>query len=97
MENSSTQVEIKSTHVSPKKLKSSKQAAYSSGRSEGYRHYSKAPLTEAVLDIRVELPSEITLQELAKVQEGEENDTQKRRMLACCWANVNGVTSWCFC
>lgn len=58
--------------MSLKKLKISKQVARSAGSSKGTRHYSKAPLTEAVLDIRVELPSEVTLQELKKIQEGEE-------------------------
>jgi len=41
-------------------------------------HYSKAPLTEAVLDIRVELPSEITIQDLSEVQIGEEERYPQR-------------------
>ncbi|MEO6203444.1 MAG: TIGR04255 family protein [Nitrospirales bacterium] len=64
--------------MSLKKLKSSKQGPRSSGRHEGPKHYSKAPLTEAVLDIRVELPSEITLHELKEVQLGQEERYPKR-------------------
>ncbi len=64
--------------MSLKKLKASKQVVRTSGRGEEYRHYSKAPLTEAVLDIRVELLSEITLQELAKVQSGQEKQYPKK-------------------
>ncbi len=64
--------------MSPKRLKVSKQSAGSPSRSKGSRHYSKAPLTEAVLDIRVELPGEITLQELRDVQVGEEESYPRR-------------------
>lgn len=42
------------------------------------KHYSRAPLTEALLDIRVELPSEVGLSSLAKVQVGQEDDYPKR-------------------
>jgi uncharacterized protein (TIGR04255 family) len=37
------------------------------------RHYPKAPITEAVIDIRVELPPEVSLATLAEVQVGEES------------------------
>lgn len=36
------------------------------------KHYSKAPITEAVIDLRVELPSKITVDDLVKVHHGEE-------------------------
>jgi len=56
----------------------SKQASRSQGKSKSPTHYSKAPLTEAVLDIRVELPNEITLQQLRNVQDGEEEKYPRR-------------------
>jgi len=64
--------------VSPKNVKISKPAARSLVRRGSSTHYSKAPLTEAVLDIRVELPGEITLQELKDVQIGEEEKYPRR-------------------
>jgi uncharacterized protein (TIGR04255 family) len=36
------------------------------------RHYKKPPITEAIIDLRVELPSEISLTQLDKAHEGEE-------------------------
>ena len=36
------------------------------------RHYQKPPITEAIIDLRVELPAEIGLTELSKAREGEE-------------------------
>lgn len=64
--------------MSPKNVKISKPAARSLVRRGSSTHYSKAPLTEAVLDIRVELPGEITLQELKDVQIGEEEKYPRR-------------------
>jgi len=64
--------------VSLKKVKNRKRANDSPRKTKSSTHYPKAPLTEAVIDIRVELPSEITLQELKKVQEGEEDHYPRR-------------------
>jgi uncharacterized protein (TIGR04255 family) len=64
--------------VSPQKVKGSKAMVRSPRRSKRATHYSKAPLTEAVLDIRVELPSEIKLQELKEVQAGEKERYPRR-------------------
>lgn len=36
------------------------------------RHYQKPPITEAIIDLRVELPAEIGLTELSKARAGEE-------------------------
>ncbi len=36
------------------------------------RHYQKPPITEAIIDLRVELPAEIGLTALSKAREGEE-------------------------
>lgn len=36
------------------------------------RHYQKPPITEAIIDLRVELSAEIGLPELSKAREGEE-------------------------
>jgi uncharacterized protein (TIGR04255 family) len=36
------------------------------------RHYQKPPITEAIIDLRVELPPEISLTELNKAHEGQE-------------------------
>ena len=58
--------------MTSQKKKVSKQASRPQGKSKSPPHYSKAPLTEAVLDIRVELASEITLQQLREVQVVEE-------------------------
>lgn len=35
-------------------------------------HYDKSPLTEAVIDLRVELPEEVTLDVLARLQSGQD-------------------------
>ena len=64
--------------MSPKKAKIRKETIGNPRKTKRSMHYSKAPLTEAVLDIRVELPSEITLQDLKKVQEGEEDSYPRR-------------------
>lgn len=64
--------------MNPKKAKQSKRTTGSSSRRKSITHYSKAPLTEAVLDIRVEVPSEITLHELKNVQVGEEERYPRR-------------------
>lgn len=42
------------------------------------KHYSRAPLTEALIDIRVELPSEMTLSNLSKVHVGQEENYPRR-------------------
>ena len=44
-------------------------------------HYAHAPLTEALLDIRVELPTEVGLSKLAEVHHGQEEDYPKREEL----------------
>lgn len=36
------------------------------------RHYPKAPITEAIIDLRVELPSDIGLEELRRAHAGQE-------------------------
>lgn len=36
------------------------------------RHYRAAPITEAIIDLKVELPTNITVTDLGKVQEGQE-------------------------
>lgn len=36
------------------------------------RHYANAPITEALIDLRVELPTHITIADLEKLQVGEE-------------------------
>ena len=64
--------------MTSQKIKGSKQASRSQGKNTNPTHYSKAPLTEAVLDIRVELPSEITLQQLKDVQAGEKEKYPRR-------------------
>ncbi len=56
-----------------------KQTSRPRGKSKSPIHYSKAPLTEAVLDIRVELPNEITLKELRGLQVGKEEERYPRR------------------
>jgi uncharacterized protein (TIGR04255 family) len=40
--------------------------------SSSKRHYPKAPITEAVIDLRVELPPQFSAEDLAKAQKGEE-------------------------
>ncbi len=64
--------------MKPQKIEISKQGARSPRKIKKTIHYSKSPLTEAVLDIQVELPSEITLQELGNVQVGEEERYPRR-------------------
>ena len=64
--------------MTAQRKKISKQTPRAQGKSKSPTHYSKAPLTEAVLDIRVELPSEIKLQELRAVQVGEEERFSRR-------------------
>ena len=64
--------------MTSQKEKISKQTSRSQGKIKSPPHYSKAPLTEAVLDIRVELPSEITLQKLRDIQVGEEENYPRR-------------------
>jgi hypothetical protein len=39
------------------------------------RHYEKPPITEAIIDLRVELPPEIGLTELNKAHGGEEQSS----------------------
>jgi uncharacterized protein (TIGR04255 family) len=58
--------------MTTQRKKPAKQTSRHRGKNKSPTHYSKAPLTEAVLDIRVELPSEIALQDLSGVQIGEE-------------------------
>lgn len=41
--------------------------------------YARAPITEALIDIRVSIPDEITVAELARVNIGEETGYPKRR------------------
>lgn len=36
------------------------------------RHYANAPITEAVIDLRAELPTDVTVADLQKVQAGQE-------------------------
>ena len=55
-----------------KKIKNSKRI------SKIPKHYVRAPLTEALIDIRVELPSEIELSNLLRMQTGQENTYPKR-------------------
>lgn len=43
------------------------------------RHYAKPPITEAVLDIRVELPGDVTLSTLAEIHPEREEDYPHRR------------------
>ena len=45
------------------------------------RHYSKAPITEAIIDLRVELPERITLADLEAIHPKEESNypTKKNR------------------
>jgi uncharacterized protein (TIGR04255 family) len=40
--------------------------------SSSEKHYQKAPITEAVIDLRVELPSKVSVDDLAMVHRGEE-------------------------
>jgi uncharacterized protein (TIGR04255 family) len=40
--------------------------------SSSKRHYPKAPITEALIDLGVELPANFSAEDLAKVQKGEE-------------------------
>lgn len=42
-------------------------------------HYSRSPLTEAVIDIRVALPEVITLETLAQIQAGQEDSYPTRQ------------------
>lgn len=58
--------------MGPKRIKASKRNPKLS------KHYSRAPLTEALLDIRVEIPGEIGLSRLAEVHLGQEGDYPKR-------------------
>lgn len=48
------------------------------------QHYPKAPITEAIIDLRVELPEKMTIHDLEKVHLGYENTypTRKNRNLA---------------
>lgn len=64
--------------MTTQRKKSAKQASRPRGKIKSPTHYSKAPLTKAVLDIRVELPSEIALQDLSRVQIGEEERYPQR-------------------
>ena len=54
------------------------------------RHYPKAPITEALIDIRVELPEGTTVRELETVQTGLESvyPTRKQRHVAVVQAQV---------
>jgi uncharacterized protein (TIGR04255 family) len=36
------------------------------------RHYKKPPITEAIIDLRVELPPDFSVPQLKRVQEGQE-------------------------
>jgi uncharacterized protein (TIGR04255 family) len=58
--------------MSPKTIKSSKRSSLAS------KHYAKAPLTEAILDIRVELSSEIGPSRLVEVFHGQEETYSKQ-------------------
>ncbi|NJN97975.1 MAG: TIGR04255 family protein [Anaerolineales bacterium] len=42
-------------------------------------HYSRSPLTEAVIDVRVALPDTITLETLAQIQAGQEDNYPTRK------------------
>lgn len=42
-------------------------------------HYSRSPLTEAVIDVRVALPDTITLETLAQIQAGQEDSYPTRQ------------------
>jgi uncharacterized protein (TIGR04255 family) len=46
---------------------------------DGTKHYSRAPITEAVIDLRVEPPPGLTLASLAEVQSGERETYPTRR------------------
>jgi len=56
-----------------KKIKASKRI------SKLPKHYARAPLTEALIDIRVELPSEVGLPNLLTLQTGQENTYPNRQ------------------
>jgi len=43
------------------------------------RHYPNAPITEAIIDLRVELPDSVTVEELADVNPGEEGGYPNQR------------------
>lgn len=61
-----------------KKIKITKRHPLLSNKGTSQRHYSHAPLTEAVIDIRVELPSEVTRERLSNVHVGQEDDYPRR-------------------
>ncbi len=42
-------------------------------------HFDRSPLTEAVIEIRVQMPSGVSLENLAALQAGQENDYPTRR------------------
>ena len=76
---------VKSILVNHKKVKSAKQprldnrqTTRSHGRRKKPLHYPNAPLTEAILDIRVKLPSEIKPPQLKKVQLEEKGEYPRR-------------------
>ena len=69
---------IKLIPMTTQRKNPTKQTSPQRGKNTSTTHYSKAPLTEAVLDIRVELPSEITIQDLSGVQIGEEERYPQR-------------------
>ncbi len=58
--------------MTTQKAKAVKRTSRPRGKDKSPNRYSKAPLSEAVLDIRVELPDEIALRDLRGVQIGEE-------------------------
>ncbi|OLE56380.1 MAG: TIGR04255 family protein [Cyanobacteria bacterium 13_1_40CM_2_61_4] len=61
-----------------KKIKITKRHPLLTNKETSQRHYSRAPLTEALIDIRVELPGEVTLGNLSKVHVGQEKDYPRR-------------------
>lgn len=67
----------KVTSVKPPRL-DTRQTTRSHGREKKPLHYPNAPLTEAILDIRVKLPSEITPRQLKSVQVEEKKKYPRR-------------------